>query len=195
MDRRPADPRVLRGSARFLQSLECGHGRRQYMHVVAGRGDNFAGRCPRRTLHALAAWRSSTGGARGRFRHGRPHQHTEVGRIASQDTVAGFVAREAGCAAPGFANQARPFRCIVDRDQRSGATGPAAHDHRRNPRPMQLWFDRIPSVEALRQTIDARIPADGYFADVHGSAAYKRHLTYQFAEQIRAELGRSGAGA
>jgi CO/xanthine dehydrogenase FAD-binding subunit len=63
------------------------------------------------------------------------------------------------------------------------------------PRPMQLWFDRIPSVEALRQTIDARIPADGYFADVHGSAAYKRHLTYQFAEQIRAELGRPGAGA
>jgi hypothetical protein len=41
--------------ARFLQSLECGHGRRQYMHVVAGRGDDFTGRCPRGTLHALAA--------------------------------------------------------------------------------------------------------------------------------------------
>jgi hypothetical protein len=25
---------------------------------------------------------------------------------------------------------------------------------------------------------------------VHGSAAYKRHLTYHFADQIRAELAR-----
>jgi CO/xanthine dehydrogenase FAD-binding subunit len=58
------------------------------------------------------------------------------------------------------------------------------------PRPVQLRFDEIPSAEALRQVIDARIPADGYFADVHGNAAYKRHLTYHFAEQIRSELAR-----
>ena len=61
------------------------------------------------------------------------------------------------------------------------------------PRPVQLRFAETPSAEALRQAIDARIPADGYFADVHGSAAYKRHLTYHFAEQIRAELARPGA--
>jgi CO/xanthine dehydrogenase FAD-binding subunit len=59
------------------------------------------------------------------------------------------------------------------------------------PRPVQLRFDEIPSAEALRQAIDTRIPADGYFADVHGSAAYKRHLTYHFADQIRAELARA----
>jgi hypothetical protein len=58
------------------------------------------------------------------------------------------------------------------------------------PRPVQLGFDEIPSDEALRQAIDVRIPADGYFADVHGSATYKRHLTFHFAEQIRAELAR-----
>jgi CO/xanthine dehydrogenase FAD-binding subunit len=63
------------------------------------------------------------------------------------------------------------------------------------PRPMQLRFDEIPSGEGLRQAIDARLPPDGYFADVHGSAAYKRHLTYHFAEQIRAELARPGARA
>jgi CO/xanthine dehydrogenase FAD-binding subunit len=63
------------------------------------------------------------------------------------------------------------------------------------PRPVQLRFDEIPSAEALRQALDARLPADGYFADVHGSAAYKRHLTYHFAEQIRAELARPGATA
>jgi CO/xanthine dehydrogenase FAD-binding subunit len=58
-------------------------------------------------------------------------------------------------------------------------------------RPVQLLFDKIPSAEALRQAIDTGIAADGYFADVHGSAAYKRHLTYHFADQIRAELARA----
>ena len=74
-----------------------------------------------------------------------------------------------------------------------GTSDPARHDllltiTAATPCPVQLRFDEIPSREALRQAIDARIPADGYFADVHGSAAYKRHLTYHFAEQIRVEL-------
>ena len=63
------------------------------------------------------------------------------------------------------------------------------------PRPVQLSFERLPSAEDLRRAIDDRIPADGYFADVHGSAAYKRHLTYHFAEEIRAELAEPGAPA
>jgi hypothetical protein len=45
----------------------------------------------------------------------------------------------------------------------------------------------------LRHAIDASIPADGYFDDVHGSAPYKRHLTYYFTEQIRAALAVPGA--
>jgi CO/xanthine dehydrogenase FAD-binding subunit len=63
------------------------------------------------------------------------------------------------------------------------------------PRPIQLRFERPPSATELRRAIDAHIPADGYFNDVHGSAAYKHHLTYYFAEQIRAELAQPGAGA
>jgi CO/xanthine dehydrogenase FAD-binding subunit len=63
------------------------------------------------------------------------------------------------------------------------------------PRPVQLHFEQLPSASELRDAIDARIPADGYFDDVHGSAAYKRHLTYSFAEQIRAELAQPGDGA
>jgi CO/xanthine dehydrogenase FAD-binding subunit len=63
------------------------------------------------------------------------------------------------------------------------------------PRPVQLRFTCHPSAEELRQGIDNRIPQVGYFADVHGSAAYKRHLTYHFAEQIRAELARPGPRA
>jgi CO/xanthine dehydrogenase FAD-binding subunit len=81
-----------------------------------------------------------------------------------------------------------------------GTRDPAARDllltiTAATPRPVQLRFPRAPSAAALRDAIDTRIPADGFFADVHGSAAYKRHLTYHFAEQIRAELAQPGAGA
>lgn len=63
------------------------------------------------------------------------------------------------------------------------------------PRPIQLRFQRPPSATELRRSIDQRISADGYFNDVHGSAAYKRHLTYHFCEQIRAELAQGEARA
>jgi CO/xanthine dehydrogenase FAD-binding subunit len=61
-------------------------------------------------------------------------------------------------------------------------------------RPMQLHFDRMPTSTELRRAIDAHILDPDYFDDVHGSAAYKRHLTYYYAEQIRTEL-RPGATA
>jgi CO/xanthine dehydrogenase FAD-binding subunit len=63
------------------------------------------------------------------------------------------------------------------------------------PRPIQLRFERIPSAAGLRRALDAAIPADGYFNDVHGSASYKRQLTYHFTEEIRAELSGRRAGA
>jgi CO/xanthine dehydrogenase FAD-binding subunit len=63
------------------------------------------------------------------------------------------------------------------------------------PRPIQVRFKQAPTAPALRQAIEAHIPADGYFNDVHGSADYKRHLTFYFAEQIRAELAQAGAGS
>ena len=56
------------------------------------------------------------------------------------------------------------------------------------PRPVQLHFDTMPTASALRHAIEAAIPDDRWFDDVHGSAPYKRHLTYYYAEQIREEL-------
>ncbi len=55
-------------------------------------------------------------------------------------------------------------------------------------KPMQLHFDRPPSAGALHRAIDAAVHDSDWFDDVHGSAPYKRHLTYYYAEQIRAEL-------
>lgn len=56
------------------------------------------------------------------------------------------------------------------------------------PRPVHLRFAKTPSAAELRKTIDERLPLDAWFDDVHGSAAYKRHVTFYLAEQIRAEL-------
>ena len=56
-------------------------------------------------------------------------------------------------------------------------------------RPVQLHFERVPSADELRRALDAAIGDDIYFDDVHGSPAYRRHLTYYFGEQIRQEVG------
>jgi hypothetical protein len=53
---------------------------------------------------------------------------------------------------------------------------------------VHLRFAKLPSAAELRAAIDKRLPADAWFQDVHGSAPYKRHVTYYLAEQIRAEL-------
>nr|WP_211221298.1 FAD binding domain-containing protein [Ktedonobacter racemifer] len=61
-------------------------------------------------------------------------------------------------------------------------------------RPVQLRFDRVPTANELRHRIETMIPDRLYFDDVHGTPDYRRHLTYYYAEQIRAELAEKGAG-
>ncbi len=56
------------------------------------------------------------------------------------------------------------------------------------PRPVHIRFARSPGAAELRDAIETRLPPDAWFQDVHGSAAYKRHVTFHLAEQIRAEL-------
>jgi CO/xanthine dehydrogenase FAD-binding subunit len=56
------------------------------------------------------------------------------------------------------------------------------------PRPVHLRFKKTPSAAELHQAIDVRLPPDAWFHDVHGSAPYKRHVTFYLAEKIRAEL-------
>jgi CO/xanthine dehydrogenase FAD-binding subunit len=56
------------------------------------------------------------------------------------------------------------------------------------PRPVHLRFAKTPSATELHRAIDQRLPPNAWFDDVHGSAPYKRHITFYLAEQIRAEL-------
>lgn len=55
-------------------------------------------------------------------------------------------------------------------------------------KPVQLTFTGLPTTEELRNAIDTAIPDALYLEDVHGSPAHRKHLTYHYAEQIRAEL-------
>ena len=60
------------------------------------------------------------------------------------------------------------------------------------PRPVRLFFASLPSRAALRDRLEAEIPRDAYYNDLHGAPAWRRHVTLQFAEEIRIELGGNG---
>lgn len=56
------------------------------------------------------------------------------------------------------------------------------------PWPIQLRLPEEASPQSLRHMLDHTLSAGEYFDDVNGTPAYKRHVTYHFAEAIRAEL-------
>jgi CO/xanthine dehydrogenase FAD-binding subunit len=58
------------------------------------------------------------------------------------------------------------------------------------PRPIQLPFPGPPTRDALRERVEAEI--QHYYDDVHGAPAWRRHMTLQFAEEIRQELAGEG---
>jgi CO/xanthine dehydrogenase FAD-binding subunit len=59
-------------------------------------------------------------------------------------------------------------------------------------RPIALVFDDYPDSTELAMAIDQFVTSDLYFDDPHGTREHRRHLTYYYAEQIRAELERGG---
>ncbi|QDU59265.1 FAD binding domain in molybdopterin dehydrogenase [Planctomycetes bacterium Pan216] len=56
-------------------------------------------------------------------------------------------------------------------------------------RPYQFRFPAGVSNAEVRNALDGAIADDRYLDDTHGSPRHRKHLTYLFAEQIRAELG------
>jgi CO/xanthine dehydrogenase FAD-binding subunit len=58
------------------------------------------------------------------------------------------------------------------------------------PRPIRLLFPGPPTREALRERLETEI--QHYYDDVHGSPVWRRHMTLQFAEEIRQELAGEG---
>ena len=55
-------------------------------------------------------------------------------------------------------------------------------------RPVQLAFGNLPDQETLRGRLAETIPASVYYDDMHGRPDWRRHMTFEFAEEIRHEL-------
>jgi CO/xanthine dehydrogenase FAD-binding subunit len=60
-------------------------------------------------------------------------------------------------------------------------------------RPVRIEFPGIPAADQLRSNLREAIPDSWYLDDVHGSPAYRKHLTFHFSEEIRRELSAGGA--
>src|SRR6266567_3594787 len=60
-------------------------------------------------------------------------------------------------------------------------------------RPLRLEFPALPSEIELGSRITEVIPDSLYLDDVHGEPAYRKHINYLFAEQIRHELAQGAA--
>jgi CO/xanthine dehydrogenase FAD-binding subunit len=59
-------------------------------------------------------------------------------------------------------------------------------------RPMRLEFGQAPTPDQLRDRLREAIPDNWYLDDPHGTPAYRKHLTFYFAEEIRRELTGTG---
>ena len=55
-------------------------------------------------------------------------------------------------------------------------------------RPVQFAFDDTSDPDRLRRRLEAEIPMSLYHDDVHGAPDWRRHVTRELAEEIRAEL-------
>jgi CO/xanthine dehydrogenase FAD-binding subunit len=56
------------------------------------------------------------------------------------------------------------------------------------PRPIRLSFAELPAPAELRERLEAEIPPQRYYDDIHGAPAWRRHVTLQLAEGIRGEF-------
>jgi CO/xanthine dehydrogenase FAD-binding subunit len=59
-------------------------------------------------------------------------------------------------------------------------------------RPVQIEFPRVPAADQLRSKLCEAIPDALYLDDVHGTPAYRKHMAFYFAEEIRTELSAGG---
>ena len=56
-------------------------------------------------------------------------------------------------------------------------------------RPVRLAFPVLPTCGDLLDALEAEVPADAYFDDIHGRPDWRRHVTRHLAQEIWSELG------
>jgi CO/xanthine dehydrogenase FAD-binding subunit len=55
------------------------------------------------------------------------------------------------------------------------------------PRPIRIATEGLPSAAELATLVETRVAGD-WFDDIHGSPAWRRHVSLMFADDIRREL-------
>lgn len=55
-------------------------------------------------------------------------------------------------------------------------------------RPVRLWFPLVPGADRLKAAVAAAVAEHEWFDDIHGLPAWRRHMTFRYAEEIRREL-------
>ena len=123
MDRRAAVATVLPCASDVVQDLECGDGRREYLHVVAGRRHDLAHDVAGRHLHAVAARREAAQGRGAGFRHWQPHECAQAGGAVAQHPSPGQRAHQALRLPPLLAHPSRAVGRHRDRHARAQAPG------------------------------------------------------------------------
>jgi CO/xanthine dehydrogenase FAD-binding subunit len=61
------------------------------------------------------------------------------------------------------------------------------------PRPIRFSFLSVPSKADLFESLEDAIPEALYYDDIHGSPAWRRHMTLLYTEEIRKELAGEGS--
>lgn len=56
------------------------------------------------------------------------------------------------------------------------------------PRPVRLEFPTLPGAAELEAAIEATLPPEAYFEDVHGRRPWRRAVTLHLSEEVRREL-------
>ena len=171
-----------------VQDLERSDRRRQHLYVAAGWPDDLADRRARRRTYKL--WPRDgepreVAGDRLRHRQSRNVLH-RANCCAAIHLPARTLEERFAFRRSSLTHLGRSARA-ADRYARPGQRGDRADGDGRDRAPVQLAFAAADGRRPARRNRRA-IPDDLYLADVHGSPAYRRHLTYYFAEQIRREL-------
>ncbi|MGG7572371.1 FAD binding domain-containing protein [Streptomyces sirii] len=55
-------------------------------------------------------------------------------------------------------------------------------------RPFRLWFPLPPRAAELRTALARTVPDAAWFDDIHGLPAWRRHMAFRLAEEVRREL-------
>ena len=196
LDRGAAVQSMLPVVSCVVQDLEHGDRRRQSLHGAAGGTDDLADRGARWRVHDLDAGRRRAARCGARFRVGAAAQRARAGRTASRSSTC-RSRRCAGARPSGrfrSARSAAPAALLIGTLSPDGGDvhsdrhgGDAASD----PAVVSRHADARRAAREARSRYSASISITTTFT---ASPAWRRHMTLQFAEEIRAELAGKASG-